>query len=162
MGETTTAMRNAQCVMRNEKVFRRMTIDDADEVAALDLKCFGERDAWSSYYFFYAAQEVQAEYFVGELDGKIIACAGAEIFSDAAEIETFAVAPEYRRQRIGTELFAKLLAAIKVRGASLIFLEVRPSNSAAINFYATFGFQIVDRVKNFYVDEDALIMMREI
>ena len=139
-----------------------MTLDDAANVVELDVKCFGERDAWSIFAFQYAAQDSHAEYIVGELDGKIIACAGARIFHDTAEIETFAVDPNFRRRGIGTELFSELLASIKVRGASFTVLEVRPSNTTAVNFYDKFGFRIVEREENFYVDEDAWIMVREL
>lgn len=143
-------------------IFRAMTVDDADSAAELDLKCFGERDAWSGGYFFYAARDEQSIYIVGEANGKIIACAGAEIYRDAAELETFAVDTGYRRLGVGTKLFGELIDALKIRGATVIYLEVRPSNTAAINFYEAHGFKIVDRVKNFYIDEDAWVMLREL
>lgn len=142
-------------------VFRKLTTDDAEIVAALDLKCFGVKDSFSREDFLAAAQCGQCEYIIGELDGKIIACAGAEIFSDAAEIETIAVAPEYRRQGVATLLFIELLLAVKERGVKFMVLEVRPSNTAAINLYEGFGFKIVEREENFYGDEDALIMVKD-
>ena len=141
---------------------RKMTIDDADAVAALDLKSFGDADSWSAEYFFYAAKNEHAEFLVVEADGKIVACAGADIFTDAAEVVSFAVDPDKRRQGIGTKLLAALIEAVKNRGASLLILEVRPSNKIAIKLYEKFGFQIVDREENYYFDEDARIMAREI
>ena len=180
MGETSrTAMSNAKCAMRNEKnlslvpcplslkeeaqrgvTFRALTFDDANALAVLDKKCFGKHDAWHRGYFLYAAANPNAEYLIAELDGKIVACAGAEIDSDAAEIETVGVDPDYQRLGIGTKLFANLLAAVKVRGASVVYLEVRPSNTPAINLYQKFGFRLVSRIEDFYHDEDALIMLR--
>lgn len=138
--------------------FRAMTVDDVKAVAALDLKCFGSRDSFSREYFLYVAQNENCEYIIGEREGKIIACAGAEIVSDAAEIETIAVDPKYRRQGIGTLILIQLMLAIKRRGADFIFLEVRPSNTGAIKLYKDFGFQIIDTVENFYSDEDAFVM----
>lgn len=139
-----------------------MTSADADALAALDLKIFGERDAYSSGDFFYAAQDENAEYLVAEADGEIIACAGVAFVDNAAEIETISVDPEYRRRGIGTELFRELMLAIVERGAKFVILEVRPSNVVAIKFYERIGFRIVDRVKDYYDDEDALIMMVEL
>ena len=55
-------------------VCRKMTVDDAEAVAALDLKSFGEIDSWSTEYFFYAAQNERAEFLVVESDRKIVAC----------------------------------------------------------------------------------------
>lgn len=140
---------------------RKLTTDDAQAAAELDFKCFGARDACSREYFFRVAQDERQEFLVVELDGKIIACAGAEIDNDTAEIESIAVAPEYRRIGVAKILLAKLLDAITKRGATFIVLEVRPSNKAAIELYKEFGFQIVEREKNYYWNEDAWIMAKD-
>lgn len=142
-------------------IFRKMLRDDAEAAAALDMKSFGESDAWTSDYFFYAAQNEQTEFLVAECGGELVACAGADIFTDAAEVVSFAVAPDCRRQGIGTKLFSALIEAVKARGATLMILEVRPSNTVAIKLYEKFGFQIVDREENYYLDEDAWIMARD-
>ena len=142
-------------------IFRPMTQGDAEIAAALDLRCFGARDACSQKYFFNVAQDERQEFLVAEYDGKLIACAGAEIFNDTAEIESLAVTPEYRRLGAAKILLAKLLGAITKRGATFIVLEVRPSNKAAIELYKNFGFQIVEREKDYYWNEDAWIMARE-
>ena len=134
---------------------RKLTTDDAEIAAELDLKCFGARDACRREYFYRVAQDERREFLVAELDGKIIACAGAEIDNDTAEIESLAVAPEYRRIGVAKILLAKLLGVIMKRGATFIVLEVRPSNKAAIELYKSFDFQIVEREKNYYWNEDA-------
>lgn len=149
MGETTRL------------TFRRLTIYDADAAALHDLLCFGEHDAWSREAFFYAAKSFRNEFLVAELDGKIIACAGAVIHSDTAEIQTLSVDPNFHGRGIGKIMLTKLIEAVKNRGATFVILEVRPSNTTAIKLYDSFGFQIVDRIKNFYDDEDAWIMARE-
>ena len=140
---------------------RKLTTDDAQVAAELDFKCFGARDACNREYFFRVAQDDRQEFLVAERDGKIIACAGAEIDNDTAEIESIAVAPEYRRIGVAKILLAKLLDAITKRGATFIVLEVRPSNKAAIELYKKFGFQIVEREKNYYWNEDAWIMAKD-
>jgi len=142
-------------------IFRKMLRDDAEAAAALDMKSFGESDAWTSDYFFYAAQNEQAEFLVAECGGELVACIGADIFTDAAEVVSFAVAPDCRRQGIGTKIFSALIETVLKRGATLIILEVRPSNTAAIKLYEKFGFQIVDREENYYLDEDAWIMAKD-
>lgn len=140
--------------------FRKMTREDVDAVTELDFKSFGD-GAWSREDFLDMAQDEDGEFIVAERDGKIIACTGALIDLDEAEIQTLAVAPEYRRQGIGLMILIQLILAIKRRGITFVFLEVRPSNMGAIKLYEGFGFQTVDRVKNFYGDEDALIMVRD-
>jgi ribosomal-protein-alanine N-acetyltransferase len=46
------------------------------------------------------------------------------------------------------------------RSVQTVWLEVRASNAAAIEFYNSFGFSQVSRRKNFYAApvEDALVM----
>lgn len=142
-------------------VFRTMTPDDIDAAVEFDRKCFSAVDAWNREDFLDVVDDAETEFIVGELDGRIVACAGAEIFNDTAEILTFGVASECRRQKIGTLIFDKLIKALRRRGVNFIGLEVRLSNEAAINFYEGFGFQIVERREKFYPDEDAWIMARE-
>ena len=144
--------------MDTKLIFRKMTKDDADAVAELELQCFAM--PWSRADFFREINNELAEYVVGELDKKIVAYAGAWVSFDQAEVMHIAVAPELRGQGIGTIIFGELIKAVKKRGATSITLEVRPSNTAAIKLYESFGLKSVGRRKGYYLDnnEDALIM----
>lgn len=138
--------------------FRAMTRDDADEISALEAKCFAM--PWSREDFWRETRNELAEYVVAEMNGKIIAYAGAWVSFDQAEVMHIAVEPELRGQGVGTLIFGALIAAVKKRGAKSITLEVRPSNTAAIKLYENFGLKSVGRRKGYYLDngEDALIM----
>lgn len=144
--------------MDKKLIFRTMIQDDADAVAELEAKSFVM--PWSREDFWREAKNELATYIVGELDGKIVAYAGAWVSFNQAEVMSVAVEPEYRGQGIGTILFGKLIKAVKLRGATAITLEVRPSNTAAIKLYKSFGLRSVGRRKGYYLDngEDALIM----
>jgi ribosomal-protein-alanine N-acetyltransferase len=135
-----------------------MTADDARAVAELELKIFAM--PWSREDFFREMRNELAEYVVGELDGRIVAYAGAWVSFDQAEVMHIAVDSEFRGQGIGTILFGELIKAVKSRGAKSITLEVRPSNIPAIKLYESFGLKSVGRRKGYYLDngEDALIM----
>ncbi len=138
--------------------FRQMTQDDADAVAAIEEKSFAM--PWKRDDFWREATNELATYIVGELDGKIIAYAGAWVSFNQAEVMSVAVDPDFRGQGVGTLLFGELIKAVKARGATAITLEVRPSNTAAIKLYKNFGLKSVGRRKGYYLDngEDALIM----
>ena len=138
--------------------FRKMTQDDADAVAAIEEQSFAM--PWKRDDFWREAKNELATYIVGELDGKVVAYAGAWVSFNQAEVMSVAVAPEFRGQGLGTLLFAELIKAVKARGATAITLEVRPSNTAAIKLYENFGLRSVGRRKGYYLDngEDALIM----
>ena len=146
MGETTRL------------TFRAMTTDDADAVAAIEEKSFAM--PWKRDDFWREAKNELAAYIVGELDGKVVAYAGAWVSFNQAEVMSVAVVPELRGQGVGTILFGELIKAVKARGATAITLEVRPSNEAAIKLYKNFGLKSVGRRKGYYFDngEDALIM----
>ena len=146
MGETTRL------------TFRAMTTDDADAVAAIEEKSFAM--PWKRDDFWREAKNELAAYIVGELDGKVVAYAGAWVSFNQAEVMSVAVVPELRGQGVGTILFGELIKAVKARGATAITLEVRPSNEAAIKLYKSFGLKSVGRRKGYYLDngEDALIM----
>lgn len=143
---------------KTQLTFRAMTQDDADAVAAIEEKSFAM--PWKRDDFWREAKNELATYIVGELDGKIIAYAGAWVSFNQAEVMSVAVDPSFRGQGVGTILFGELIKAVKARGATAITLEVRPSNEAAIKLYKNFGLRSVGRRKGYYLDngEDALIM----
>ena len=139
-------------------IFRAMTTEDADAVAELEAQSFTM--PWKRDDFWREAQNELATYIVGELDGKIVAYAGAWVSFNQAEVTSVAVVPELRGQGVGTILFGELIKAVKARGATAITLEVRPSNTAALKLYKSFGLRSVGRRRGYYLDngEDALIM----
>ena len=141
-----------------EIIFRAMTREDADEISALEAKCFAM--PWSREDFWRETKNELAEYIVAELDGKIVSYAGAWVSFDQAEVMHIAVEPKFRGQGIGTLIFGALIEAVKKRGAKSVTLEVRPSNTAAVKLYENFGLKSVGRRKGYYLDngEDALIM----
>ena len=139
-------------------IFRAMTTDDAEAVAALESKCFAM--TWSREDFWRETRNELATYIVGELNGRIVAYAGAWVSFEQAEVMHVAVEPKFRGQGLGTLLFGALIEAVKLRGATSITLEVRPSNTPAVKLYENFGLKSVGRRKGYYLDngEDALIM----
>lgn len=139
-------------------IFRAMTTEDAEAVAALESKCFAM--PWSREDFWRETRNELATYIVGELNGRIVAYAGAWVSFEQAEVMHVAVEPEFRGQGLGTLLFGALIEAVKLRGATSITLEVRPSNTTAVKLYESFGLKSVGRRKGYYLDngEDALIM----
>lgn len=70
-------------------------------------------------------------------------------------IISVAVDKEFRRMGIGSKLVNEVL-----RRAGKAYVEVRESNKEAIEFYRSLGFEKVDRAPQYYVTEDALIMVK--
>lgn len=72
--------------------------------------------------------------------------------------------PLYRRQGIGRRLLQHGLQDAWQRGAFTASLEVRPSNTGALQFYAACGFSHAGVRKGYYQEtrEDAIIMVKNL
>ena len=77
-----------------------------------------------------------------------------------AEVLNLAVVPEHRGRGLGGILLDAGLAAVRARGGSEVFLEVRASNTVAQALYAGRGFRMEGRRRSYYrrPDEDALVL----
>ena len=95
--------------------------------------------------------------------GELVGYAFVSRYVDAWHVMNVAVAPEFRRRGIATELLERLFdvtAEDRRRGYTL---EVRVSNVSAIRLYEQLGFESRGIRPGYYTDnrEDALIMWRE-
>ena len=101
-----------------------------------------------------------AHYFVGRLDGEVVAYGGIWVILEDSHITTIAVHPDFRGRRLGEEMLLKLLDEAIAEGASWITLEVRESNEAAQKLYRKYGFTTVSTRRGYYSDngENALVM----
>ena len=85
-----------------------------------------------------------------------------EIRSVAGEAQVYniAIAPEFRRNGIGEALLRHMIDRAEEDGCTLVTLEVRSRNSAAMALYEKLGFREVGRRKGYYArgGEDAVLM----
>jgi ribosomal-protein-alanine N-acetyltransferase len=63
-----------------------------------------------------------------------------------------------RRQGLGTWLVREVLSMMEKNMVADVFLEVRRSNDAAIALYKKLGFEETFERKNYYGDEDAMVL----
>ncbi len=76
-----------------------------------------------------------------------------------AEIDYIIVDNNYRKLGIATKLLKYLEDSYNLDN---ITLEVRESNKEAINFYLKNGFKEVTRRKNYYKEEDGILMIKNL
>lgn len=86
---------------------------------------------------------------------------------DEAHLLNISVARAAQRRGIGGALLQYLFSEARRVGATQFFLEVRPSNAAALALYGRHGFAAVGRRKGYYPApqgqrEDAIVMRREL
>ncbi len=135
---------------------RAMTVHDIPAVATLEQEIYD--NPWSVRVFYDELALPNRSYLVAEEDADIVGYGGLLVVESDAHITTLAVIPAARRQRLGTRLMMALVAAAAERGVSHVTLEVRMSNEGAQRLYQRFGFAPVGLRKNYYRDEDALVM----
>ena len=93
----------------------------------------------------------------------VIGLAGFWFMAGEAHIVNIVVRQSYRRRGIGELLLIRLLSLASEKGADIITLEVRKSNTAAQKLYKKYGFNIRGVRRGYYLDdrEDAVIMTTE-
>jgi len=97
--------------------------------------------------------------FVYEKNNEIIGFLHILINIDWIEILNIVVEEESRNEGIASILLDYLLSDSKLE-RSKILLEVRESNTPAINLYQKFNFFIINVRENYYGDENGVIMER--
>ena len=140
-------------------VIRKMTLDDLEQVVAIDQVSFSL--PWPARSFRFELTDNEASRcWVAELDGRVIAMLVGWFIVDELHVATIATHPEFRGQGIGREILLYSLRAAKEEGAVKSFLEVRESNEIAQTMYRSFGFVEDGRRKGYYKDngEDAILM----
>ncbi|NEZ04557.1 ribosomal protein S18-alanine N-acetyltransferase [Wenzhouxiangella sp. XN201] len=85
---------------------------------------------------------------------------------DEAHLLNLCVHPDYRRGGLAALLLDFLMREASLGGADRMFLEVRPSNKAAVALYRGSGFRIIGRRPGYYPAkegrEDAVVMVMHI
>ena len=79
---------------------------------------------------------------------------------DRIEIDYIIVDNKYRNLGIATKLLKYL--ENKHKNIDNITLEVRESNLTAIRFYLKNGFKEITKIKNYYRDEDGILMIKNL
>ncbi len=103
-------------------------------------------------------------FLVAEENGRIVGfIAGVMPHESEARVLMMGVKRHFRRRGIGRALMNAFINNCALRGAKRAYLEVRVSNTAAIEFYRALGFSAGARYPSYYDDgEDALIMWKSL
>lgn len=140
-------------------VFRAMAERDVSQVLAIERAAYAF--PWSEGIFrdcVRVGYTCRAVELAGELIGYGILSAGAR----EAHILNICVREEFRCRGVGRRLLEHLMALAREEGMSEVFLEVRPSNTAAIRLYQSLGFRQIGMRRGYYQAsggrEDAVVL----
>ncbi len=135
--------------------------EDFDVICGIDRRCFPPGIAYSPEDIAMTLLQPGAFIIVGDADGKIAGflLAAAER-GNRAHIITIDVLGEYRRSGLGTMLLKAAHGRLAPRN---VVLEVSVENAAAMAFYKRHGYEVVRRLKNYYLGrEDAWQMQKKL
>jgi len=142
----------------------RLRPSDLEEVLTIERQAFDP--PWGRIAFEGELEAAAAESFVIREPeaGSIAAYIFFRWVADEVHVFRIAVAPAWRRRGMGRELVDHCLKTAVKRGAQAVLLEVRPSNSGALQLYRQFGFRVLATRPAYYADsrEAALILHRDL
>ena len=139
---------------------REMTLDDIDEVAALEEQTFSKPWSREGIFSFLIRQDVLL--LIAEENKEIMGYCGVMTVLDEGDITNVCVAERARRRGIAAALVKEIIVRTQEQGITTLHLEVRKSNKAAISLYEKAGFVKGGYRKGYYESpaEDAVLMTR--
>jgi [ribosomal protein S18]-alanine N-acetyltransferase len=141
---------------------RRAVPADLPRVMAIERASFSAPWSEDSIASELAAGDPRRLPWVAELDGVIVAFALVWVVADELHLVSFAVDPAMRRRGIGQLLLDAVLDTPEAKRASIMTLEVRATNRAALALYRRNGFLDIALRPRYYpdTDEDAVVMLK--
>lgn len=143
---------------------------DLSKVIEINLKCLPEH--YPSFFYLDLYRRYPKSFLVavderGEVVGYVMCRVEGNILKSLfgreerrGHIISIAVLPEHRRKGVGRSLMMRALNALReVYGCNSCFLEVRVSNSTAINLYRELGFKITKSIAGYYRDGESAYVM---
>ena len=132
-----------------------------ESIARLESVCFN--DPWSINSIQSELNNALSLWVVAVESNRVVGYVGSQSVMGWADMMNLAVDPDYRNRGIGRELVAQLIKRLKENEVTCLTLEVRVSNTPAVNLYNSLGFCEVGIRPGYYRNpkEDALILRRE-
>lgn len=154
--------------MQTQFMIRRFQRSDLEQVMQINRICLPEN--YSVSFFLSLHEKFPATFIVAEEDGEVIGYVMCRIENGLpgfglfgirrkGHVVSIAVLPKHQRKGIGYALMQEAMKGMVGHKAKECYLEVRTSNTAAVNLYKKMGFEIARIMRNYYADgEDAYVM----
>jgi ribosomal-protein-alanine acetyltransferase len=134
---------------------------DARDIAEMsrDLIEQGLTWSWTPARVQHFITGAESSVIVARRERRVAAFAIMHFGDDVAHLNLLAVAPEHRRQGLGSQLMDWLTTTAIEAGVFRINLEVRTQNEAARSFYERLGFAQLGVVQGYYQGREAALRM---
>lgn len=150
-------------VLKSAPILEPMREADLDEVMQIENAIYSH--PWTRGNF---ADSIRAGYacMTWRLDGELVGYFVLLAAAGEAHLLNLSIGPRWQRSGRGSALLGEASTVARERGASNIFLEVRPSNTAGLALYRRFGFRKIAVRRDYYPAhdgrEDALVLSRDL
>lgn len=134
----------------------KMTLYDLNSIKDNLISDFD--DFWNYSVFKSELESDSSHYLVVKDNSKIIGFAGIKVTVPDCDIMNIVVKKDFRNQGIGSLLLKELINLSKSLNVKNLFLEVNEKNTLAILLYNKFGFKKISTRKNYYKDNNAIVM----
>ncbi len=115
--------------------------------------------SWNPYQVAKRIRNPNALVLTAWSNEQMVAFAIMKYGKKVANLELLAVTPEYQRSGIGQCLVRYLEQTAFIFGISVVYLEVRASNTGARSFYQALGFQNLDFLPHYYSGSETAVRM---
>lgn len=129
-----------------------------DELYNIEQCCFD--NPWTSEMLESELESALSVLVTEKIDGKTVGYALGRVVADESELLKICVLMDYRKRGIAEKMLSELLEKMREKGAASCFLEVRSRNEPAISLYEKLGFEKIATRRNYYPDDDAVVMKR--
>ena len=137
----------------------KMSLNDLESIKEILVSDFD--DFWDYSILKDELSSTNSYYLVAKSDNEILGFAGIKYVLNEADIMNIVVKKSKRKLGIGSLLLKNIIELCKKLNISTLFLEVNEKNIPAILLYKKFGFEEVGFRKNYYKENNAIVMKKE-
>ncbi len=134
---------------------RKAKTYDLDAVVAIERE---GSNRWKPDFFKNELETPFSVFIVAEAKDEVAGFAIAWNIPGEIQLNNIAVRKHLRRSGIGTILYRGILDYLKDREPKRIYLETQSRNRGAISFYQRLGFTVNGLRKDYYTDDDAVLL----
>lgn len=138
---------------------REMTMADVDRVFELEKEYIGDCDKESIRK---TIDSQTLKYFVLRIDEKIVGFFECSVIAPEAELYDIVIEKDEQGKGYSKLLMNYFIDLLKKNNIETIFLEVNKINKRAIALYEKYGFEKYGERKNYYGENDAVLMKKSL
>ncbi len=145
-----------------QPVWRLLPLHESQLDEVMDIEKRAYEFPWSEGIFRDCLKAGYSMWVLQERGAPVTAYAVMTMAVGEAHILNLAVDPQCRREGLGRFVLGHLLTVARAANTTIVLLEVRRSNKAAIRLYQAFGFQQIGTRRGYYPGpeqrEDAFVL----